>query len=573
MAETQTTAFGLPQWAIEDTDGPTMGEFNGAFADLESLAAYDDGLSYTTLPTTGLFPKRYVRVSTTDGSYSMYRRQGSAWEWIGGPMSAVARRTAALSGQAGTDKAWTAEQTLGTATVYATYQGDLASVASLRTSGLLAAAPLADSLSVSTTGRAYVKTQASGDLGLVLRAHASTAGALLTVREQGGSDVLTVDSSGRLAAKVPAAFGGAALPSTSMLAIAPTGTSGDGVLNGLLLTGNASDATRNLLRAFAAPGDSAGIATWKTNGMSVGKLPWGTAAMSDGQINSAADVHTWRSVGANLPGSAQYGAWFSFQAADPTAQSDPSKDQLVFTMGKTGSALSLPLFLSQESNPTLTNQTFYRFTDFTAGRFIELQQATRTGPSSFTFQLASDWAADGRLRTGTLWKGSGSVRDARQSLRHVSTKVFSAAGNFSSPTSGQIINPGSTFTYSFPTMTARSFGGCDLQVDLLTELMLGVGSGGTGDGQVYQVQCWISVNGGTFNEIGLQENAQSSSDTGRRQTGDVLNSRYRLQSVPNGATFQVQIRVAVASSPVPIVYIRKFDLDVEETSFEVYTAA
>ena len=573
MAETTTTAFGLPQWAVENTDGPTMGEFNIAFADIESLAAYDDGLSYTALPTTGLFPKRYVRVSTTDGSYSMYRRQGSAWEWIGGPMSAVARRTAALAGQAGTDKAWTAEQTLGTATVYATYQGDLASVASLRTSGLFAAAPLADSLSVTTTGRAYVKTQASGDLGLVLRAHASTAGNLLTVREQGGSDVLTVDSTGRLAAKVPAAFGGAALPTTSVLAIAPTGGVGDGILNGLLLTGNASDPTRNLLRAFASPADSAGIANWKTSGMSIGKLPWGTAAMSDGQINSAADVHTWRSVGANLPGGAQYGNWFSFQAADPTAQTDASKDQLVLTMGKAGGALTLPLFLSQESNPTLTNLTMYRFTDFVSGRFAELFQATRTGPTTFSFQLASDWAADGRLRTGALWKGAGAVRDARQSVHHVSSRFFANVGSFTSPVSGQAINPGNTFSYNFPTMTSRSFGGCDLLIDVLMELMLGVGSGGAVDAQVYALQCWVAVNGGSFNQVGVQENAQASSSTGRRAGGDVLNGRYRLQGVPNGATFQVQIRVAVASSPVPIVYIRKFDLDVEETTLEVYTAA
>jgi hypothetical protein len=569
MAETTTSAFALPQWGVENVDGPDMGELNSIGANIESFAAYDDGLSYTTLPTTGLFPKRYVRVSTTDGSYSLYRRQGSTWEWIGGPVAALGRRTVALSGQAGTDKAWTAEATLGTATAYATYQGDLASVASLRTSGLFAAAPLADTLTVGTTGRVYVKTQAAGDLGLVLRAHASTAGNLLTAREQGGSDVLTVDSSGRLVARTPAAFGGAALPSTSVLAVAPTSGS-DGVTNGLLLTGNASDATRSVLRALAAPTDTASIAAWRTNGMSVGKLPWGTAAMSDGQINSAADVHTWRSVGANLPGSAQFTSWFAFQAANPTAQTDPSQDQLVFSMGSQGAALTQPLFLSQEKLSSLTNLTLYRFTDFTAGRFMELIQTTRTSPTTFTFNTVSDWNADGRLRAGTAWKGANSVRDARQSIHHLSTKVYAVAGD--GPTVGIKVNPSTTFTYSFPTMTSRSFGGCDLLIGGLLELYLvNNRTDGSADGQSLQLQCWISINGGSFNEVDYQDNAQSSSPVGIRVIGDVLNAKFLLQSIPNGAIFQIQLRVSNGSSS-PTLYIRKLGIDVEESTFEVYTA-
>lgn len=569
MAETLTTRFGLPQWSVGD-DAPSRVEFNAAFANIEARAAYDDGASASAVPTTNLVPGRYARVANTDGSFTLYRRSATVWEYVGGPVAPVASRVVALSGQAATDQAFSIEQTIGGATLYGTYQGDWYASGVLRSANMVAAAPLSDTITPSTTGRAYVKTQGVGELGLVVRAHASTAGNLFTAREQGGSDVVTVDALGRLRATVPAAFGGASLSTSSVLAVAPTSGGSDGITNGLLITGNASAPGRSLLTALAAPADTSALAYWQTNAMSFGKLPWGSSGSSDGQMTLAADVMNFRAVGANLPGGTQYGQWFQFRTANPAAQSDTSQDVLAFSLGKLASEIRLPLYVSQETNPTITNLTAYRFTDFTAGRFMELIQATRVNPTTLSFQTASDWCADGRLRTGVLWKGTSAMRDARQSIRHVSIKTYAASGSL--PTDGQSIAPSGSFSYTFPVMTLRSFGGSDLEIALMMELLLG-NTGSSESGQLYGVDCFIAVNGGSFNQITpRQENAQAASPTGGRPVGDLMHSKFRIGSIPNSATFQIKFTVST-SSAAPTFYLRKLDLAVDEVTFESYVAA
>jgi hypothetical protein len=570
MAETWTTRMVVPQWGL-GTDAPSRVDFDTAFLNLNNRAAFDDGVNYAAVPTIDLVPGRYARVSTADSSYTLYRRSTTAWEYVGGPVSPVKLRSVALGSQAGTDQAFSLEQTLGTPTLWGTYQGDLYASGLLRTGSMIGIAPLGDTLSPSTTGRAYVKTQAAGDLGIVLRAHASTAGNLLTAREQGGSDIVTIDSLGRVQSRLATAFGGAVMPTTSVAAIAPTTNGSDGITTGLLLYGQSSVPTRALLNAYAFNGDSASISTWLTNGMSFGKLPWGSAGASDGSITVAADVLYFRALGANLPGAAQYQNWVNFRLASQSAPSDLSQDIQIFSLSAPGAGLTLPLYLSQENNGSITNLTCYRFNDFTSGRFMELIQTTRVNPTTLTFQTASDWNADGRLRTGVLWKGTSAMRDVRQPIKHVSTKAYAVPGNPAN--AGQAVAPSTAFTYTFPVMQSRSFGGCDIEINMLMEMLLSLNTFNTADGQVYRMECFVAVNGGSFNEIGTgQENAQqASASSSSRPTGDLFNAVFRLAGIPNNATFQVQIRIDNGAFPETL-YIRKLDLDVTECSFEVYTA-
>lgn len=570
MAETWTSRMIVPQWGT-GTDAPSRVDFDQAFLNLDTRAAYDDGLNYLAVPTADLIAGRYARVSSSDGSYAIYRRSPTAWEYAGGPVSPVKLRSVALASQVGTDQAFSLEQTLGTPTLWGTYQGDLYATGLLRTPSMIGAAPLGDTLAPNTTGRAYVKTQSAGDLGLVLRAHASTAGNLLTAREQGGSDIVTIDALGRLQSKVATAFGGATMPTTSVAAISPTTNSADGITTGLLLYGQSAVPTRALLNAYAFNGDTASIATLLTNGLSLGKLPWGTPGAGDGSMTLAADIMYFRAVGANLPSPAQYSTWFMFRAAAPSAQSNPALDSPVFSLGSAGSGLFLPLYLSNENNGSITNLTCYRYNDFTAGRFLELIQTTRVNPTTLTFQTASDWNADGRLRTGTLWKGTSSLRDARQPIKHVCTKTYAVPGN--APNSGQAVATNTAFTYTFPVMQSRSFGGCDIEINVLMEMLLSLNTFNTADGQVYRVDCLVAVNGGTFNAIttGQENSQQASASSSSRPTGDLFNAVFRLAAIPNNATFQVQLRINNGAFPETL-YIRKLDLDVTECSFEIYTA-
>jgi hypothetical protein len=567
MTETWTTRMVVPQWGA-GTDAPSRVDFDAAFLNLDGRAAYDDGMTYAAVPSVNLIPGRYARVSTTDGSYSLYRRSATAWEYVGGPVSPVKTRSVALGSQVGTDQAFSLELMLGTPTLWGTYQGDLYANGVLRTNNMMGAAPLGDTLTPATTGRAYVKTQASGDLGLVVRAHATTAGNLFTAREQGGSDIVTIDALGRFQARLAGAFGGATMPTTSTLAISPTTNPSDGVTNGLLLYGQSSVATRALLNAYSFASDTASIATWLTNGMSFGKLPWGTAGASDGAMTLAADVQYFRAIGANLPGAAQYGTWFTFGKAAVSAQSDSTQDTQIFSLGSAGSSLTIPLYLSQENNTSAANLSLYRFTDFTAGRFLVLQQATRTGPTTLTFQLASDWNADGRLRTGVLWKGSGAVRDARQPIMHVSTKVFGGPGG--PPTLGQDIPTNTSFTYTFSVMQARSFGNCDLNIALQTTYILNKAGINIPQGQGCNVNIYISVNGGAFNQVDVgRESFSLAAASGDPQlVGEVFTDTARLVSVPNGATFQVRATMNASGE----MFLRRWDLEVTECSLEVYAA-
>lgn len=571
MAETWTSRMVVPQWSNQLTDSPNMTDFDTAFSNLDTKAAYDDGTTASSLPSANLVAGRYFRQSNTDSSYTLYRRSATAWEYVGGPVAPVAQRIAALNAQAATATAFTTEPTLGTVGLAVTFGGDLATAGLVRSASYLASAPGGDTLSPSTTGRAYVKTQIAGDLGLVLRAHASTASYLLDVREQGGSDVLTVDSSGRLQARVPAAFGGASVPTSSVLAVSPTTNVSDGITNGLLLYGQPSMASRTLLAAYSASGDAAPIVSWASNGLTFGKLPWGNTNSSDGQINMLADSYWSRIGGFNNPNT-----WVSFQKSSATAPTDSTQDIPVWLCGAGGTGIYQPIFQSQEyaySSPTVTNLTLYRFNDASAsGRFFEFYQATRVNPTTITYKFAADMNGDGRMRSALMWKTGSPSRDIRQKIVHVATKTWAVPGD--GPTAGQEINGnGGSYTYNgFPTMTTRSFGGSDLDITVMTELMLDGSAFSGEDGQVFGLECFISINGGAFTSLTKQENAQAVSGPGVRNAGDLMWCRYRALGLGNGATFKIRL-VMSTGSPVANVYLRKYDLTVEEVSYESYTAA
>lgn len=549
-----------------------MADFNLAFLNINNLSAYDDGATASALPATNLVAGRYFRQTNTDSSYTLYRRAATSWEYVGGPVAPVQQRIAALNGQAATALALTTEPTLGTAGLSITFGGDLTTAGLVRSASYLASAPAGDTLSVATTGRAYVKTQAAGDLGLVLRAHASTAGYLLDVREQGGSDVLTVDAMGRLQTRVPSAFGGASIPAASVLAVSPTTNSSDGITNGLLLYGQPSMPTRSMLAAYSTASDAAPIANWLGNGMTFGKLPWGNTNSSDGQINFAADSAYFRIGGLN-----NSTVWFAINKALASAPGDPTQDIPVWSNSPFGTGIYQPIFQSQEyaySTPTVTNLTLYRFNDASAsGRFFEFYQATRVNPTTLTFKFVADMNGDGRMRSALMWRGASyPSRDIRQSIKHLATKTWASPGN--GPDAGQeVTGAGGSYTYNgFPTMTTRSFGGADLDITVTTELMLDNSAFSAPDGQVYGLECFISINGGAYTSLLKQENAQLVSAPGVRQGGDLMVCRYRALGLGNGATFKIRL-VMSTGEPNPNVFLRKYDLIVEETSFEQYVAA
>lgn len=81
MALTYTTRFGLPQWSDDTTDGPTMSEFNSAFAAVEGNAAFDyqgAGISGRAAPGN---QGTYYTDTTTGWTY---RDNGTAWKALNG---------------------------------------------------------------------------------------------------------------------------------------------------------------------------------------------------------------------------------------------------------------------------------------------------------------------------------------------------------------------------------------------------------------------------------------------------------------------------------------------------------
>lgn len=272
MTETRTTYFELPNWSADTPDGPSRGDFNEGYTNIETRAAYDDGGQGSVLPSTLLKPGRYFKQTVSDG-YALHRRTNAGgWDQVGGTVWSTRVRFRGAT----TSDVVLSSDTAGTDGATLKAGGELATIGIVRSSAVVAAgADLATDLSVPTaTGRAYVRTRASGDRGLVISAHDNAAGSLLSLQEAGGTIPTSIDSRGRLRSQVPAAFGGATVTTNVPLSVAP----GASDVTALDLAGKTTGLVP-ALRAYADVGDPATILSVLPTSITLGKAAWSSASI------------------------------------------------------------------------------------------------------------------------------------------------------------------------------------------------------------------------------------------------------------------------------------------------------
>jgi len=575
VTETRTNRFELPNWSA-GSDSGSRADFNEAFTRLNDRAAWDDGSTATELPVTSIPQGRYQLV-VHGGTYRvLYRRNASAgWDAVGGNTmpnpfhfrgiaAGVARADAAITlshpdaanpgGTIGYDGS-----ALLTGTVRV-FDDDESSRGALMV-GTDAA------IGLSTLGRAHIRTRASGERAVTVQAHASNAGNLFTARTAGEADALYVDALGRLRGTAPSSFGGAPIPTLASLAVAPTASDADDTTTGLLLhgsTGSAEITAKAIMRVLRQSDDAAPLMELLRDSFSIGRLPW-----TDSGITMAAKGHTVRAsgVGGNP-------FFWRLRRSDPTSdvtEANQANDVTLLDVGPNGWTSGFPLFVSNRYRLNVATTTLYRTTDFSAS-FLDLARLVPDGLGGETGQLASSWDSDGRLRAGAWWRSTGTVRDARQAIHHVSRKVYAAPG--ASQTSGHELDPNATLTYTWATMTARSSGTLDLRITTLVELIMQPNDiDSEADAQGYSAKTFISINGGSYTEIGNQENAQATPwfRGGQRYSGDAFVYHHRVANIPSGATFTLRTQFAVKAAN-PVVWIRAIDIDAEECMIESYVA-
>lgn len=273
MAETRTTYFELPNWSLDTPDGPSRTDFNEAFGNIEARAAYDDGAQGSALPSTLLKPGRYAKQTVSDG-YALHRRNNAgSWDQVGGTVwSTRVRYRGALAADI-----VLSSDVAGSETATLKASGELATPGIIRSSAVVSAgADLNADLSVpADTGRAYVRTRAAGERGLVLSAHDNAAGALLSAQEVGGTYPTTIDSRGRLRSQVSAALGAATPTDNVPLSIAP----GASDVTALDLAGKTTGSVP-ALRAYANAGDGTPIASVLPTSITLGKAAWTGASVN-----------------------------------------------------------------------------------------------------------------------------------------------------------------------------------------------------------------------------------------------------------------------------------------------------
>lgn len=294
MAETRTPFFELATYSADTDETLTRADWVETVNEIELRAAYDDGSTDTTLPADHLKPGRYFRQSFADG-YALHRRGAAAWEWMGGTVQPVRSR---LRGAASGDIMMSSDVAGGAATATWKASGEFASSAALRTSNVgVFGADLAHDVSVpGTTGRAYVRTAAASDRGLVVQAHDDAAGALFTARTAGGSDPLTIDSLGRLRASAPVGLGLSSPAANIPLAIAPSGTDVTALDLYAEVTGDIP-----ALRVFRDGSDAATpIATFRADNIALGRTTWtgGTITMKAPGIGMTGNLSVTGTIGA-----------------------------------------------------------------------------------------------------------------------------------------------------------------------------------------------------------------------------------------------------------------------------------
>lgn len=576
MAETRTSRFGLVQWGV-GADSPSRVDFNEAFLNLENRAAYDDGVSAASVPVTNVVAGRYALVAPGGAYKTLYRRSdGGTWDYAGGNTSpetfyvrpyvgvgsgGPARSAAALvlshpdgSGGAGATLAYDGSAALGgTLRVYDLNDATAGNV-------VIGATTTADP---ATTGRLLVRTRADGERGLVLRAHGSGAGAVLAVQTSAGSDVLTLNATGQMQQRAAAAFGGATVATDSILAVAPSTNSGDGFTNGLALHGQASPAdTKTILRVLRQADDSAALMQLGRDGFTIGRLPWGSTSANGGlslsgrQVNARASGYTGDSV-----------LW-RLTRADISDPSNGSLDEPALTVSRQSSLLRVPSTISQALNTSAVTLSLKRYTDLTQ-RFLELH---RMGAAE-SVEVVGAWDSEGRALSGARWIGSGTMRDARQQLRHVSTKRYATPGvdNYQVGPKIETTGGAATFTYTFGTMQSRSGGVFDMNITVEAEYCIEKETDDYGSACFFDV--YVSVNGGAFNLIETREFWAATVNTSQRAVGQTPHVITTLGQVPADATFQIRIRIRNGANAIgPAIYLRMLYINVEESLITAYSA-
>jgi hypothetical protein len=581
VTETRTPRFGYPQWNA-DTDSPSRLDFDEWSNVAEAKNAYDDGATFATLPTTALVQGRYALVNATGNYRTLYRRDDAgSWRFVGGDTIPDTLRLRALAGQATTAQALAlSHPTLTSASLTLAYDGSIMAGGSFRSfdandaakGGIVVGSNAA--VDPVNNGRLYVTTRQTGDRGLVIQPYLPTgvdpgSGDLFTVRDTSGTGLLVVNASGQLREQAPSAFGGASIQSTAMLAVSPSSSNSDTVTTGLLLygqtgTGGANPASAKYLLQLSrdsgdlTPANAIGLVA--RNGITWGRLPWGTPN-TDGTITLAANTHYLRS-------SSNASAFVQWRFSDPAHENDPSKDTPYFTASATAMAWRIPAQISNEYSNARPALDLYRFVDY-SNPFLRVIRAVRVDPNTITSTLVGQWEADGRQQTGAPWRAMGTIRDGRQQIAHVCHKTFAAPGEPADH--GQLVNPLGTFAYTWPVMTLHSASAADIELDLITEFMLGAGASGQDDAQAVGQQFAISINSGTFSNVDtVREVASAVPRATNRRAGATYPARVRLLNVAAGAQIQVRTTLSVGDA-APVIYIRSLDLRVSELVIESYS--
>jgi hypothetical protein len=580
MVETRPDRHGLMQWSSGGDSGSRL-DFNEAFGKLNANAPYDDGDTLTELPVTNLVDARYVLVALTGGFRTLYRRSDtSSWDPVGGNTMPRAYNLRALEAQARTATALTISHPDHVSGATFGYDGSATLTGTVRVHdaedvarGAVMIGTTA-SVGLTTLGRLHVRTRATGERGIVLRPYSAIdpdvgSGNLFTAQSAGGSDVVSIDALGRLRVVPPSAFGGAAL-STAAVTVAPS-SADDAQTTGVLLYGQVSDpaSAKSIVQVWRDVAETAPLVNISRNTIAIGRLPW-VSPRTSGQAIFAANAFQFRASGDPVNTS-----WWTLRTSDatnPTTEANPVLDTVQLSASNAGFGFRMPIYVSQRNRQELPTLTVLRVGDFNAG-FMEFARLVPDGLGGETPQAAAFWASDGRLRTGAWWLtgGIGTTREARQSLTHVCTKRFTPidGDNYS----GQFVANNAAFNYQWPEMVPKSSGPTDLDITLTSELMM-TQTDGQADAQAVNVEMQISIDGGPFTQIAVNQIAPVSTPLGKRAGGAVLVSNFRvIDAIAASTPFRLRTRLIVGNSNTLGVWIKMFDVKVAEALVMSYTAA
>lgn len=572
MAKTATTRFGQSQYS-SGSDTFRRVDYNTDGSNIETRAAYDDGVTYATLPAVAdTRAGRYVMHQPTGNTYkTLYRAtgEGGTWEQAVGtavPAPLAFRPHVATSYAATATAASFAHPNLTNPGATVTYDGAAAfgrAVVLDLNDGTKTALHVGTSAAPApgTLGRAHVRTTTDGDKGLVLQPHGAGAGNTFTAREPTGQDVVTIDPNGYLRARSLSGFGGGALDAATAVVVAPTSSATDAVTTGLLLYGQSSAPSKRMLQVLRDAADTAPIVNVYRDSISLGRLPWGDVS-SGGTISSAGKQITHRALGYDSDT-----VLWKMSLASATTPTDTTLDQTVLSLSRASSLLRAPLTATQELATGGVNLTLKRFTEFN-GRFIELRRAGTTD------EVVSAWEPDGRLSIGARWVSAGTMYDARNSLWHSCKKRWATPGVDGYRVGIKIDSgnvPTNNYTYTFALMQMRSSQATDVNARVAIEYCIENETDDFGSSMIFEHL--VSVNGGAFTSLATTEHWTTAVRVGDRPVGNSPISNTVLKNAPAGATVQWRVKLTNNGSDFgPPMYLRMLDLNIEETIISTYTA-